>query len=589
MDPFEAFGSARCAFCGASPFTPAVMTPFPRHQATLEGQSMDRRTLLAVGLCLAIYYTWFGLRQATAPEGDTDSLVSEVQPAPAPVVAPVIPVPELPDTPTETRDVTWCATDGFVTTDGGLARGLNFVNETAPYEVTPIYSWLFGLVTGSSEGSFSPYGPEPGPAQVLTEDAQAFSLGVGDATDPQYQLADAGELTLTGQIGDVVVSKRIHAGGTPCEVSVEVSWENRGTVASGPIWMGMHDVFSEGGGGGMFAGYSNQRGLAAQVDGSAETYLAFDGLDEEADPREGPVDWFGIGDRYHGLLLVPEDGTSAELVFTSEPGTEEHRAYGMRYVAAPSLAAGEARTERFRGYVGTLDTALLADFDPKLSGAVQYGWFSLFARPLLYLLKLFYSAVGNWGLAIVMLTFTIKLVFFPLTQTAFKSSQAMSALQPKMKEVREKFAEKPEELNKATMALFKEHGVNPLGGCLPMVLQMPVWFALYRVLLNSVELYHTEFIYLRDLSSPDPYGVLPALAVALMLLQQQFMPTGNMDPAQARMMKLMPLMFGAFFFIMPAGLCVYIFVNMSLSILQQWVIRKTYKGPVPEVVAPQGA
>ena len=219
----------------------------------------------------------------------------------------------------------------------------------------------------------------------------------------------------------------------------------------------------------------------------------------------------------------------------------------------------------------------LTGVDESLANVIQFGWFSFFARPLLWFLKVFYAGIGDWGFSIILLTLMVKVIFYPLTNTAFRSSQAMTALQPQMKEMRTKFKDKPEELNRRMVELFRENKVNPLGGCLPMILQMPVWFALYRVLLNSVELYHTKFFYIRDLSSIDPYGFMPAVVVGLMVVQQSFMPTGNMDPAQARMMKLMPLIFGIFFFSFPAGLVLYIFVNMLLSIAQQWLIRRTFK------------
>ena len=179
------------------------------------------------------------------------------------------------------------------------------------------------------------------------------------------------------------------------------------------------------------------------------------------------------------------------------------------------------------------------------------------------------------------LTLTVKLIFFPLTQMAYKSSQRMQALQPQLKAIREKYADNQEELNRRTMALFKENKVNPIGGCLPMLIQMPIWIALYRVLLTSVDLYHTDFLYLRDLSVADPYCILPVIVVGLMFLQQQFMPTGNMDPNQARIMKLMPLFMGFLFFSFPSGLVLYILVNMMLTILQQWVIKRRFGTVTP--------
>ena len=157
----------------------------------------------------------------------------------------------------------------------------------------------------------------------------------------------------------------------------------------------------------------------------------------------------------------------------------------------------------------------------------------------------------------------------------------MKAIQPQLNEIREKYKDDQQKQQQETMALFKEHKVNPLGGCLPMLIQMPVWFALYSVLLYSADLYHTEFLYLKDLSAPDPYCVLPVLVIVVMMLQQRFTPTGNMDPAQARMIKMMPLFFGIFWFMFPSGLVVYVFINTLVSILQQWWIRRSFRSSQP--------
>jgi YidC/Oxa1 family membrane protein insertase len=233
-------------------------------------------------------------------------------------------------------------------------------------------------------------------------------------------------------------------------------------------------------------------------------------------------------------------------------------------------------SERFRVYLGPLEFSRLKTLDSNLADVVDFGWFGFFGRMLLSLLRLLESFMHNWGLAIIGLTFIVKLLFFPLTQMSFKSSQAMQAIQPQLQEIREKFADTPEELNRRTIELFREAGVNPLGGCLPMLVQMPIWIALYNVLMSSVELYQTRFLYLLDLTSPDPYGVLPLVVVVLMVVQQRMMPTGNMDPAQQKIMQIMPILFGFFFFTSPSGLVVYIFVNMVLTILQQWLIKRTY-------------
>jgi YidC/Oxa1 family membrane protein insertase len=179
-------------------------------------------------------------------------------------------------------------------------------------------------------------------------------------------------------------------------------------------------------------------------------------------------------------------------------------------------------------------------------------------------------------LSIIGLTLLVKGVFFPLTQMSFRSSQAMQAVQPKVLEIKAKYENDPEELNRQMIKLWRENGVNPAGGCIPMLVQLPVWLALYQVLLTSVDLYHTKFLYLDDLSAPDPYGVLPLMAVVLMVAQQQMMPVPNMDPTQAKILKIMPIAFGLLFFTFPSGLVVYIFVNTVLTMVQQWLIKRSF-------------
>src|SRR5690606_13816673 len=158
--------------------------------------------------------------------------------------------------------------------------------------------------------------------------------------------------------------------------------------------------------------------------------------------------------------------------------------YGAQFlVPSRTLAPGEAHTERFRLYAGPKDLPTLRTVDETLTSLIELGFFGFFARILLWLLELFYGLVGNWGLSIVLLTVLVKLLFFPLTQMSFKSSQAMTAIQPELTRLREELKDNQEELNRRMVALFRENGVNPLGGCLPMLVQMPIWFALYSVLL----------------------------------------------------------------------------------------------------------
>ena len=167
-------------------------------------------------------------------------------------------------------------------------------------------------------------------------------------------------------------------------------------------------------------------------------------------------------------------------------------------------------------------------------------------------------------------------------QKQFVSSKRMQAIQPQLKEIKAKYKDNMQLQQQMTMELFKEHKVNPMSGCLPMIIQMPVWFALYNVMMYSVELYGTQFLYLKDLTEVDPTGILPLLVTVLMVVQQRLMPMGNMDPMQLKMMRIMPIGFGIFMFTFPAGLALYFSVNNTLTILQQWFIyRKKDDIPAP--------
>jgi YidC/Oxa1 family membrane protein insertase len=212
-----------------------------------------------------------------------------------------------------------------------------------------------------------------------------------------------------------------------------------------------------------------------------------------------------------------------------------------------------------------------------MDAAVEYGWFGFFAKILLFLLKMFQKGVVNWGVSIILLTVLVKLAFFPLTQKSFTSSRRMQALQPKLKEVKEKFKDNKELQTQETMKLFRENKVNPMGGCLPTLIQFPVWIALYNVMLNSVELYDTSFLYLKDLTAADPYGVLPTAYAGLMVFQQRMMPMTSLDPAQQKMMRMMPLVFAFFMYGFPSGLVLYFSVNIMLSAFQQWLINRNFQ------------
>jgi YidC/Oxa1 family membrane protein insertase len=240
-----------------------------------------------------------------------------------------------------------------------------------------------------------------------------------------------------------------------------------------------------------------------------------------------------------------------------------------------SLQPGEKKTYLLSLYLGPKEISLLEKQGSKLEKVINFGWFDIVAKPLLISLNFFYRFCGNYGIAIILITVIIKILFWPLTHKSFQSMKDMQKLQPEMQKLKEKYKHKKEELNREIMALYKKYNVNPLGGCLPILLQIPVFIALYSVLQDSIELRQANFIsfWINDLAAPDPTYVSPLLMGASMFYQQKMTPS-TADPAQAKMMLMMPIVFTFMFLNFPAGLVLYWLVNNVLSIIQQFYINK---------------
>ena len=229
---------------------------------------------------------------------------------------------------------------------------------------------------------------------------------------------------------------------------------------------------------------------------------------------------------------------------------------------------------KFSGFIGPKDHKLLSSIDPRLTNIIEYGFFTFIAKPMFLLLQFLYDLIGNWGWAIVVITILIRLVLFPLTLKGMVSMSKMKELAPKMKELQKKYKDDKQKLNAHMMELYKKHGANPMGGCLPMLLQIPVFFAIYRVLLNAIELKAAPWmLWITDLSLKDPYFILPILMGATMFWNQRITPTTITDPMQEKIMKWLPLIFTFFFVTFPAGLTLYWFINNLLSVAQQYYVN----------------
>lgn len=313
-----------------------------------------------------------------------------------------------------------------------------------------------------------------------------------------------------------------------------------------------------------------------------ETALERWGTDVNPGIGFGPgVEFVSLTSAYFATALAADGGRAHRCIVSGTHvggSTDDDSWVGTLFEAElrgprVELAGGEQVVTRTLAFIGPTDRDALAAAGHSLTEVVDLGWFSFIANGFADLLESIHSAVGNWGLAIILLTIMVKIVFFPLTWHSFKAMGKMRKLKPQIDVINEKYGDDREKKGAAMMELYRKEKVNPAAGCLPSLLQMPVWFALYRSLSTNVELYHAPFtLYWTDLSSPDPYYVLPIFVALLMHLQQRLTPT-TADSAQMKMMMyFMPLMIGAFMLFLPAGLCLYMVTNSVLTMLQQRAI-----------------
>lgn len=246
------------------------------------------------------------------------------------------------------------------------------------------------------------------------------------------------------------------------------------------------------------------------------------------------------------------------------------------------LKPGDTTSLAANLYVGPEITSQLKEIAPGLDLTVDYGWLWFLSSLLFSFMKAIHSVVGNWGWSIVLVTVLIKLAFYRLSASSYKSMAGMRKLQPKLQALRERYGDDKAKMSQATMELYREEKINPLGGCLPILVQIPVFIALYWVLLESVELRQAPFIFwIKDLAAADPYHVLPVIMGFTMLIQQRLNPAPP-DPMQAKVMMFLPILFTGLFWNFPAGLVLYWIVNNTLSILQQWYITRKYSDSKPE-------
>lgn len=418
----------------------------------------------------------------------------------------------------------------------------------------------------------------PYPTLGLRFDNQAFSTHVNtalfktDAPAPEIKLAEGDQpLTLRFALEDasgVAIEKTLtfRPGVYEFDVNVNIiSAPKWGEFDYSLVWFGLGDEHSD------FSGYYSYNGPIVML---AAERLA-DAPDDEKPFRDyqGALRWAGMAHRYFTMFGVPHP-------------------QGERKVRASYLddmnttiewihhAAMESNPLALSVYLGPKRHDLLNQYPDGQKSIIDYGWFDVLAKPMYWILEMFFRWTGNWGWGIIMLTVLAKVILYPLSHKGFKSMQKLQKLQPHMKRIQEAYKGDREKMNQEMMTLYREHKVNPLGGCMPMVIQIPIFFALYKVLLESIELKGADFIlWIHDLSLKDPYYVTPVLMGATMFLQQWMTPAVG-DPMQRKIMMFMPVIFTVMFLSFPAGLVLYWLVNNILSIAQQWLIYREAKQEV---------
>ena len=300
--------------------------------------------------------------------------------------------------------------------------------------------------------------------------------------------------------------------------------------------------------------------------------VSFDDMKKSNLSMNADNGWIGLVQHYFVSAWILKQGVEREY-YTKQLSTN---LFSMgQVISLGTVDPAASLSTQARLYAGPQEQDHLKAVTPGLEYTVDYGWLTIIASPLFWLLSMIQKLVQNWGVAIIVLTILIKLAFYPLSAASYRSMAQMRELAPRLQRMKEQYGDDRQKLHQAMMELYRKEKINPMGGCLPILIQIPVFIALYWVLLGSVEMRQAPFmLWIQDLSAVDPYYVLPVLMGITMIIQTRLNPTPP-DPVQAKVMKIMPVVFSVFFFFFPAGLVLYWLVNNVLSIAQQWHINRT--------------
>lgn len=377
----------------------------------------------------------------------------------------------------------------------------------------------------------------------------------------------------TAQVNGIEIVKTIIVDSKNYSLDTRISVSGNSNVFAGLTNYLVERVRPSDGGSFLFAQFEHQEFFVDYEDSEERVMIK---TDEGINENFSKVDLAAISSQYFSLAVLNRSDVLPEYKIWTDP--DSTTAYGM--LVYNVLNPGSEFNVRFLAYAGPKKLDLLNSINARLTGLIDYGMFSAIGTWILKLMRLFNSWVGNWGIAIILLTILVRILVLPLYLISFKSMAKMQKIQPLIKQLREKHKEDPQKLNQEMMTLMKENKVNPMGGCLPMLLQFPVFIALYQVLGQSIELYKSPFVlWIHDLSSKDPYYVLPVLMGLTLFIQTKITPS-TMEPAQQKIMLIMPVVFSVFMISLPSGLTLYIFISGLFGLIQHFIfMREKNKSP----------
>lgn len=554
---------------------------------------MEKRVLLAIVLCIIVLVLWekfFVPKRQPAPPS-TSPAVEQVPPAPT---KPDQAEPTVPTIPTSEAPAP--STPSFPAPAAHAGRDVRVE--------TPLYRAVF-TETGARLKSFvlkryreTIEEDSPGKELVKTSRIEDLPLAFNFVDRPVAALnlapyvadsktsvtvSEGQNHTLTFSYeapGWLRITRQYHFVADSYLIDLSVSVENLGDPWENAPTLSLISLPLSAGGGSRYT----FQGPSLLVNNELEEVKFKKIKGEEKFP--GPIDWVAYTGQYFIMALLPVNLTPNHAQLEALDAATQM--VGVTLIGPKiALQPGVQQQFNYKLYLGPKEVNTLKAADPRLAKAVNFGWFDIIAQPLLVCLKFFNRYLHNYGYAIILLTLLIKLLFWPLTHKSYVSMKAMKKLQPKMQKIREKYKDDKEKMNQEVMQMYRTHKVNPIGGCLPMVLQIPVFFALYRLLYSSIAIRHAPFLWwINDLAAPDrfPIGVqipylgngLPILTVLMgvsMFAQQKMSPTGG-DPKMEKMMMMMPVVFTVFFVNFPSGLVLYWLVNNILSVGQQYYINK---------------